>query len=63
MDTLVSDDNWGAWHPRIFIVTTLITDILFGQFFIRTAVHWGEHGRQRTIMDTSFSDILEAYGI
>ena len=39
MDTLVSDDNWGAWHHHIFLsITTLIADMLFEQFLIRTAV-------------------------
>ena len=28
MNTSVSDDNWGAQHHHIFIVATLITDIL-----------------------------------
>jgi len=43
-----------------FIVATLITDILFEQFLIRTTVQRGEHSRQRTVMDTSLSDIIEA---
>jgi len=38
MDTSVSDDNWGTWQHRIFIVATLITDIHLEQFLIRTAV-------------------------
>ena len=33
MDTLISGDNWGAWHNHIFAarfaVATLITDVLF----------------------------------
>jgi len=44
---------------RIFIVATLITDVLLEQFLIRTAVYQGGHGRQRTVMDTSLSDIIE----
>jgi len=38
MDTSVSDDNWGVQHHCILVVETLITDGLFEQFFIRTAV-------------------------
>jgi len=45
-----------------FIVATLIKDVLFEQFLIRIAVSWDEHSRQRTIMDTSLSDIIEARG-
>jgi len=33
--------------------------VLFEQFFIRTAVYPGERSRQRTVMDTSLSDIIE----
>ena len=47
--------------PSIFfIVATLITNVLFKNFLIRTAVQWGEHSRQRTIMDTLLLDIIEA---
>ena len=40
MDTSVSDDNWGAWYHRIFIVATFITDVhvLLEQFLIHTAM-------------------------
>ena len=38
MDTSDSDDNWYAQHHCIFIVATLITDVLFEQFLMRTAV-------------------------
>jgi len=40
MDTSVSDNNLGVWHHRIFIlhVATMITDVLFKQVLIRTAV-------------------------
>jgi len=38
MDTSVSDDNWGMCHIVFFIVATLITDVLFEQFLIRTAM-------------------------
>ena len=38
MDTSVLDDNWGLQHHPIFTVATLITDIIFEQFMIRTAV-------------------------
>ena len=38
MDTSVSDNNWGAWHHRIFIVATVIAGVLFEQFLIHTAV-------------------------
>jgi len=37
-DTSVSDNNWGVQHHRIFIVVTLITNVLFKQFLIHTAV-------------------------
>ena len=46
-----------------FIVATLITDILFEQLLIRTAVQRGKHSRKRNVMDTSLSDIIEAHGI
>jgi len=50
----------GRAAPSYFcIVATVITDALFEQFLIRTAVKRGEHGRQRTVMDTSLSDIIE----
>ena len=55
MDTSVLGDNWGI---VFFIVATMITDVLFEQFLIHTAVQWGENSIQRTIMDTSPSDIL-----
>ena len=42
MDTSVSDDKWGTLHHCIFIVTTLITDVLFEQFFICTTVLRGD---------------------
>jgi len=45
-----------------FIVANLVTDVLFEQFLICTAVLQGEHSRQRTIMDASLSDIIEARG-
>ena len=39
MDTSVSDDNWGVPGTIVFLVVpTLITDVLFEQFLIRTAV-------------------------
>jgi len=39
MDTSVSDDNWGAHGTIVFLaVANLITDMLFEQFLIRTAV-------------------------
>ena len=39
MDTSISDDNRGTLHNHIFLTaTTFITDILFEQFLIRTAV-------------------------
>ena len=39
MDTPVSDDNWGVHGTIVFlIVAALITDILFKQFLIYTAV-------------------------
>ena len=45
-----------------FIVATLITDVLFEQFLIHSAVQWGENNRQRTEMDTSLTDkILARY--
>jgi len=63
MDTsAVSDDSWGAWHYRIFHS---------GYFDYRCTFHtvldlyWcvqGEHGKQRIVMDTSLSDIIEACG-
>ena len=46
-----------------FIMATLITDILFEQLLICTAVQWGEHSGKRTVMDTSLSDIIVARGI
>jgi len=47
----------------IVLLTTdnFITDVLFEQFLISTAVLLGEHSRQRTVMDTSLSDIIEAH--
>jgi len=62
MDTSVSDGHWGMQHHCIFTVATLITDVRFKQFLIRTAVQQGEHSRQRTVMDTSLSDTIEAHG-
>ena len=60
MDTSVSDDNWGACGTIVFlVVATLITDVLFEQSLIRTAVLQGEHSKQRTVMNTSLSDIIE----
>ena len=39
MDTSVSDDNWGGRGTIVFLaVATLITDMLFEQFLIRTAI-------------------------
>jgi len=38
MNTSVSDDNWGTWYHRIFIMATLVTGVLFEQFLIGTAV-------------------------
>ena len=39
MDTLVSGNNWGAHGTIVFlVVATLITDVLFEQFLIRSAV-------------------------
>jgi len=39
MDTSVSDDNWGARSTIVFLaVATLIADMLFEQFLIRTVV-------------------------
>ena len=32
MDTLISDDIWGARHDRIITAATLIIGILFEQF-------------------------------
>ena len=46
----------------IIIVVTLITGVLFKQFSICTAVYQGKYSRQRTVMDTSLSDIIEARG-
>ena len=64
MDTSVSDDNWGTHGAIVFLaVATLITDMLFKQFLIHTAVQWGEPSKQRTVMDTSLSDIIEARAI
>ena len=59
MDTSVSDNNLGVQHHRIFMVATLIIDILFEQFLICAA---GDHSRQRTVMDNSLSDIIEVCG-
>ena len=54
MDTSVSDDNWGARVTIVFIAeATLITDMLFEQFLIHTAVQRGEYSKQRTVIDTS----------
>ena len=50
MDTSVAEDNWGARGTIIFlVVATLITDVLFKQFLIRTTVERGEHSKQRTV--------------
>jgi len=38
MDTSVSDDKWMHGMIVNFIVATLITDVLFKQFLIHTAV-------------------------
>jgi len=39
MDTSVSDDNWGARGTIVFLaLATFITDMLFEQFLIGTAV-------------------------
>ena len=59
MDTLVSDDNRGARHCRIFHSGYFDYRRAFEQFLICTAVQWDEHCRQRTIMDSSLSDIIE----
>jgi len=39
MNASISDDNWGHSTVVFFIVVTLITDILFGQFLIHTGVN------------------------
>ena len=43
----------------LFIVATLIAGVLIKQFLIHTAVKWGKHNRQRAVMDTSLSGIIE----
>jgi len=55
MDTSVSDNNWGTQHHCTFYSGYIDYRRTF-------AVEWGEHGRQRTAMDTSLSDIIEVCG-
>jgi len=62
MNISVLDNNWDAHSTIVFlIVATLITDVFLEQFLIRTAVQWGEHRRQRTVMDTSLTDVIEVH--
>ena len=44
----------------LFTAVNLITDVLFKQFFINTAVQLGEHSRQTAVIDTALSDIIKA---
>ena len=56
MDTSVSDDNWGAQQHRIFHSDYRHTfQTVFDSYCC-------EHSRQRTVMDTSLSDIIEVRG-
>ena len=48
----------GSRLPKLsifFIVATMITEVLFQLFLIRTDVQRGEHSTQRTVMDTLLS--------
>jgi len=54
---------WGAQHHYIFMVATLITNVLFEQFLIYTAMKLGEYCRQRIIMHTLLLDIIKAWRI
>ena len=59
MDTLVSDNNWGTALFLLFIVATLIAR---HTFLTVLDMCWGEHSKQRTIMDTLFSETIEVHG-
>ena len=58
MDTLVSDNNWGTALFLLFIVATLIAR---HTFLTVLDMCWGEHSKQRTIMDTLFSGTIEVH--
>ena len=59
MDTSISDDIWGT-APSYFCIVARRT---FWTVLDLYCCVMGEHGRQRTVMDTSLSDIIEVHGI
>ena len=63
MDTSISDDNWSARYDRIFHNGYFDYRRTFQQFLLRCAVLLGEHSRQKTVMDTSLSDIIAAHAM
>ena len=60
MDTAVSDDNWGAQHHRISLSSYFDHELVFQTVLNLYCCVTGEHSKQRTVMDTSLSDIIEA---